>query len=480
MATGPMATGLPETLCFRLSEFVADRLGLHFPKERWGDLVRGARAAAEECGNVAIHAYVQRLLSSTSCSPPFDVLANHLTVGETYFFREPRTLDLLEERIIPEVTGGAYPRRRLSIWSAGCATGEEPYSVAILLCRSIPDLKDWNISILATDVNSRSLEKAAEGVYGEWSFRSTPAWLRSAYFTVTSEGRWAILRATRNMVRFARVNLVADDHPGPFDCAGVFDVILCRNVLMYLTPEAARKVAHRLFTALAPGGWLIVGSAEASHVLFREFATVRFPNSTAYRKPPYQLDASPNHRQAGPDKPAGLPEPCLVLNQDPELEAAAAETYSAMPALPNLVDTAALQLAHVLADQRRLPEALACCDEAIRTDKMDAEAHYLRAVILQEQGLWDEAALSLRRAIYADSEFVLAHFALGSLALRQRKLTESRKCFENSLELLRKYQEEDVLPRADGVTVGRLRDWVRVEMDQAKGEEESQGAMGRR
>lgn len=458
MTAGLMSAGLPQILRYRLSEFVAERFGLRFPEARWDDLEHGVRAAAQEYRGGAIEEYVQRLLTSTSSSATVNVLANRLTVGETYFFREKRSFDQLEERILPEFIGKRLANgRQPNIWSAGCATGEEPYSVSILLSRLIPNLKDWNISILATDLNSRSIERAGEGVYGEWSFRSTPAWVRSAYFTPTSDGRWAIVPAVKKMVRFARLNLVGAE---PLDFANVFDVVLCRNVLMYFTPEAARKVVDHLYRALAPGGWLIVGSVETSDFLFREFAAADLPGGAIYRKLAGQLDAATNCCPGGSGKPAGLPEPRLAFPRHEASKSVDSET-------PPPIAESALLLARHLADQRRLPEALGWCDTAIRVDQMDAQSHYLRAEILQEQGLFEEARLSLRRAIYANPEFVLAHFALGHLAMRQRKPKASRKCFENALELLRQYQQEGVLPGSDDLTAGRLSDWVHLGMDQA-------------
>ena len=289
-----MTTELPDILRLWLSEFVAQHLGLHFPKERWDDLERGVRAAAQESGSQPVDAYVQRLLSSNAQSP-VEILATHLTVGETYFFREQSSFDFLREEIIPKVTSPRCTRvRRLRVWSAGCATGEEPYSVAILLSRSMPDFEGCSISILATDVNARSVEKAVAGTYGKWSFRTTPDSIRSAYFTAAADDRWTVVPAVKQMVTFARLNLAMDHYLFPFNSANAFDVILCRNVLMYFTPEAAKKVIRRLYGALAPGGWLMVGAAEASHVLFSELGPVDFLNGAAYKKPDRDLtkDAS--------------------------------------------------------------------------------------------------------------------------------------------------------------------------------------------
>src|SRR6266478_2121336 len=175
-----MTKKISDAHLLQLGALVACHLGLHFPKERWLDLQRGVCGAAQECGcQHDLDCYVQGLLSPTLTQRQMEVLARCLTVGETYFFREKRSLEVLERDIVPEfIRARAGLGRAIRIWSAGCATGEEPYSVAIVLSKLRAGLKTWNIEILATDLNSKSLLKASEGIYGEWSFRGIPAWVR--------------------------------------------------------------------------------------------------------------------------------------------------------------------------------------------------------------------------------------------------------------------------------------------------------------
>src|SRR5882672_797528 len=210
----------------QLGDVVARHIGLHFPKERWLDLQRGVCGAAEECGCQGdLDGYVLGLLSPALTQNQLDVLASRLTVSETYFFREKRTLEVLERDIVPElIRARAGLSRAIRIWSAGCATGEEPYSVAIMLSKLVTGLKKWNIEILATDLNSKSLLKASEGIYGEWSFRGIPPWVRNTYFKEVDEDRWAIAPAIKKMVSFAQLNLMDDAYPPVSSCPDGFDV----------------------------------------------------------------------------------------------------------------------------------------------------------------------------------------------------------------------------------------------------------------
>jgi len=198
------------------SEFIARSMGLHFPRERWDDLQRGLAGAAQEFGQKDAAACIDWLLSAPPTKGQLQVLANHLTIGETYFFRDQPTLEALAEHILPPLIRARRGReRRLRIWSAACCSGEEPYTLAILLHELLPDLTDWHVTITATDINARFLHKAAEGIYGDWSFRGAPAWLRSRYFKRTADGRYAIVPEIKRLVRFAHLNLVEDVYPSP-------------------------------------------------------------------------------------------------------------------------------------------------------------------------------------------------------------------------------------------------------------------------
>src|SRR5438477_1931588 len=204
-------SAVPETLCSQLSEFIAEKMGLHFPSERWGDLKRGLAGAAGEFGFADVAACARWLLSASLTQAQVQTLASHLTVGETYFFREKKTFDVLAESVLPELIGARRNREpRLRIWSAACCTGEEPYSLAMLLHQVIPDLQNWHVTILATDINERFLQKAVTGVYGEWSFRDVPAWIKGRFFQRTREGRYSILPEIRKHVTFAHLNLVEE------------------------------------------------------------------------------------------------------------------------------------------------------------------------------------------------------------------------------------------------------------------------------
>jgi chemotaxis protein methyltransferase CheR len=458
----------------RLNELVADHLGLHFPRERWPDLERGFYAAAEECGfSQDVEGYFQRLLSSVWTQDQMEILAAYLTIGETYFFREKRSLEILQERIVPELIRAHASRGRpIRIWSAGCATGEEPYSIAIVLSKLMAGLKHGEVEILATDINTRSLHKAFQGVYSSWSFRGTPPWVRRTCFEIAANDHAAINSNLKKMVRFAPLNLTDDDYAPLSNCTGSVDVIFCRNVLMYFTPMGMRKVIRQLYRYLAADGWLIVSATEMCPELFSEFATVNLGDVTLYRKSTARLPAaralpvgdvtSSSTPLPSPDKEAdSVSAPFASRDEVPGLyeqgcDEAASQIAAVLVSQNGRDAQAMFSLARICANQGKLAEALAWCDKAIAVDKLAARVHYLRATILQEQSSIPEALLALRHAVYAEPQFVLGHFALGNLTLKHGMPKESQKHFENVLQLLARYRPEEIVPESDGLSAGRL------------------------
>ncbi len=476
----------------RLSDFIARSMGLHFPPERIADLQRGLGAAAAEFGFADDARCAEWVLSGALTRPQLHALASHLTVGETYFFRERKTFEALSNVILPELIGRRRGReQRLRLWSAACCTGEEAYSLAILLQQALPDWREWNVTILATDINERFLQKAAAGIYGEWSFRDCPPPFKERHFTRTPDGRYQVAAQVRDWVTFAQLNLAEDRFPSLSTDTNAMDVILCRNLLLYFTPSHARKLVDKLYNALLEQGWLAVSPSECSQALFSRFAAVNFPGAVLYRKDS-AAEQIPVLRAVPLPEPAAAfellvvpPEPRAAATADPlqpEVPSAGSSPESAcsvgMPQLlaaaedafsrgrySEVVD-ALLQaeheprafslLARAYANQGKLTEALLWTARWIDSDRVDPAAHYLHAMILQEKAEWPDARRALQSAVYLQPDFALAHFALGSRARADGRAAEASKHFANALRSLRHRSSDELLPESDGMTVGRL------------------------
>jgi chemotaxis protein methyltransferase CheR len=467
---------VPAALWPRLSDFVAEQTGLNFPPERRSDLQRALVAAAADFGFADSASCAEWLLSTPLTRPQLHTLASHLTIGETYFFRERQTLDALAQHILPAlIRRRRGSDQRLRLWCAACSTGEEPYSLAILVRQLLPDWADWHVKILATDINERFLRKAAAGVYGEWSFRQSPAGFKEQYFTPTAQGRFAVAPQFRDCVSFAQLNLAGDSFPSLATDTNAMDVILCRNVLIYFTPTHARKLVENLRHALLDDAWLAVSPCEYSQALFSRFTAVNFPGSVLYQKCRGEPVSAPSWTPA----PAPAPPPTPVFEEPPQPQAAAAvappvavaESFyaqgryaeAAQILLASLADGAATAerprmyslLTRALANQGELADALAWSERWIAADKMDCAAHYLHAMILAERGEREAARRSLDRALYLQPRFALAHFALGNLA-RAEGRADANRHFENALQLLRACPADEPLPESDGLDAARL------------------------
>lgn len=502
-----MTHGISDQLLSQLSEFVANHMGLHFPQERWRDLERGLQSAAREFGAPNVESCAQKLLSASLTRRQVEILASHLTVGETYFFREKRSFAILEEHILPTLIRARQgAQRQLRIWSAGCCTGEEPYSIAILLDRVLPTPRQWRVTILGTDVNPRFLQKAAEGVFGEWSFRNAPSWLKERYFTAVGARRFAIAPHIKEMVTFAYLNLAEDTYPSLTNNTNAMDLIFCRNVLMYFAEDRTQATIHKFHRSLVDGGWLSVSPTETSVRLFSPFTPIHFEGATFYRKesttvsaltipaqdkiatvlPNEALQVSP---LSTPSSPVFSPNPPLqALSQQPKRERIAppAEAQPGADSQPssyqialalcergNYLEAARILkeepepheattmrsalLARLCANLGDLSEARSWAEKALDADRLDAGLHYLHAMILQEQGMTEEAIASLKRALYLNPDLVLAYFALGNLALQRQRVEEADKQFTNALSLLQRYRDDEALPLSDGLAAGRLR-----------------------
>lgn len=462
----------------RVSERIASTMGLHFPEGRWADMQRALDQAAAEFGHANSATFSEWLLTHELSPNQLRQFASHLTVGETYFFRERKTFEALAEHVLPPLLDSKRKHeRRLRIWSAGCCTGEEAYSLSILLTQVIPDLADWHVSILATDINERFLQKASAGIYSDWSFRETSADFKERYFRRQPDGRYAVLPEIKQRVRFASLNLAQDVFPALTTDTNAMDLIFCRNVLMYFTPTQAINVIGNLRRALVDDGWLVVSPTEASQALFSEFKTSNYPGVILYQKatlrdrpastwkppepaPTFPLPPEPPPPEA-PEAPLveSAPSPSARSLATQQYEkgnyAEAVETLLSSSTPPSTSRDYSL-LAHCLANLGRLDEALEWCDRWVVSDKLDASAHYLRAVTLQELDRFEDARLALHRAIYLEPNLILAHFALGNLARSRDRRTEADKHFTNALHLVGRHSADTVLPESDGLTAGRL------------------------
>lgn len=399
---------LASELVGQAQQLFALRLGLRFSEERLVGLDRTLVAEAGSAEPRLFGGWLSGLDSRPLSDPAWTRLIARLTIGETHFWRDDACFNALEHSVLPALIASRHSRRVLRVWSAACSTGEEPYSLAILLDRLLPDRLAWDVTLLATDLNKSALETARRGLYRPWALRAVPAAVRDGYFRERGERGFAVDPKIRRMVCFKTANLA--ERPPPPVVGGPMDLILCRNVLMYLTPEASRRVVAHLQESLAEDGWLIVAPAEASAEAFRPLRPVNFPGAIFFHahgpeEAPKADEATPPRRREARALPPRT-RAARSLPSYPRPQPIRAESAAALTAR-----------ARALADRGSLDEARRVCKQALAADRLNAGAYRLMASIEQERGREAAALVALQRALYLDPDASEGHLAMGRLLL---------------------------------------------------------------
>jgi chemotaxis protein methyltransferase CheR len=485
---------IPPDLLQQTKTLIADQLGWEFGTTRAKDFERGLQSMARELGIKDSPESISEWLRSIKWSArELDILTKYLTVGETYFFRENPQFELFSQQIIPELVAERSGNdQTLKIWSAGCCTGEEAYSLATLLYQILPDLHHWNIMILGTDINRAYLEKARKGIYSSWSFRVTPPAFQQQFFRKNGS-YWEVVPEIKRMVSFTLLNLAENSYPSAISHICNMDVIFCRNVLMYFTPEQTRAVTHRFYETLNPKGWLVPSAVELNDAQFHDFSTVHSHNSIVYRKIPkhhHQRNTEPvslpiqNAKISGSlliprKKVSGVPDfrhvPAPKPHPNPEKKntgKTAAESFHSGE-YHHCIESALklLESGHLHADNialivksyanlGNLQEAHKWGVKLLSLSGTDASHYYLVATILLELNDAPLAEEMLKRALYINPHHILSQYLMGTIAVKLGKKQSGKKHFKNVLELLEPFQDFDIVPDADGLTAGRFRQMV--------------------
>lgn len=269
----------------QVSDAVNSLTGLSFPRERWPELARGIESTAHDLGFKDTLSCIHSLLSSQLNKEQFDILLKHLIRGDTFFFNDPTVFQVLEDHILSRWIRSRHSAERcIHIWSAGCGSGEEPYSIAMLVDQMIPPFQEWKITILATEMDPFFLQKAKEGIYSQWSFRDTPEGILEKYFRKIDEDRFEISSSLKEMVHFYQLNLTDIDHPSLIDSTWNMDLIFCRNILSNYSQDVRAEAVILLSNCLKKGGWLIVGPSEAGLIEYPGLNPVHFPGAIFHRK----------------------------------------------------------------------------------------------------------------------------------------------------------------------------------------------------
>ena len=270
---------LPDDVFRLLRDQIYKRTGMWFNDTSKYLLQKRLSPRARELNFDSFQKYFYFLQYDPRAESEFDQIYDLVTTNETYFFREPAQLTAFIEEIVPDILS-RKPIKKVRVWSAGCSSGEEPYSIAILLQEA-----GWYeraaFEIFASDINQQVLQKARRGHYRESAFRSTEAGLRDKYFMREADGSWKIKDEVRNRVSFGRLNLYDESR---VSLLGHLDIIFCRNVIIYFDDSSKRVVVSNFYNRLIDGGYLLLGHSESLISLSTQFKLRHLKNDMVYQR----------------------------------------------------------------------------------------------------------------------------------------------------------------------------------------------------
>jgi chemotaxis protein methyltransferase CheR len=454
---------------------LAELFGLEFDEEKLPFLEEVLHQRMRACGTTSYEDYCARLSTELDTEGERRALALKLTVSETYFFRDPNQFRALVEVVFPTLWEKG---RTLRLLSAGCASGEEAYTAAILAREHLPHLPLWSIHILGVDLSVEMVRRARAALYSEWALRETPGSIRRRYFKQEGK-RFELDASVRQMAQFEEGNLANDR--SAFYREQSFDVIFCRNVTMYFNPEVAKKVMERVARTLRPGGYLFLGHAETLRTLPAELVLRHTHNTFYYERvdpsrsavfsiPILEAPAAPAivYEELSPPD---IPEPPAHWNRALMLEHLQAERLSdALELLESanksfLLDSdAQLIRAALLTNLGRLDDAEAACRHLLELDGWNAGAHYVLAVCRDFAGHPSQAIEHDQISASLDHTFAMPHLHLGLMAKRRGDEVTARKELRCAASLLPGEESSRVLLFGGGFTREALQSLCRVEL----------------
>jgi chemotaxis protein methyltransferase CheR len=458
-----------------IADLLVMRSGLTFPPARQDSAERGIRRAMERVGSRDPSQYRDRI---TRDADAFDDLIVELTVGETYFFREPAQFEFIRRQILPEVQQRLGAEHEIRAWSAACASGEEAYSLAVVLAEGG---LSGRVHLVATDISRPVLVKARRAEYTAWSLRGDGAKSMQPYLRRQGD-RLTLNDTIRRQVQFEYLNLALDVYPSFATGIWGMDLILCRNVLIYFDRETIHQVAQRLHESLAFGGWLITASSDPPLGADAPFETVVTEVGVFYRRQRTPSSAVMAARQGGevvskienpPSRRSFIiyPQPSKVDVQGPDSlvearNALVGGDYGRAAALTRgLPENREASLIHVQAlSNHDISGAERACGEATARHPLSPELHYLHAVLLLNLGRIEEAAQAARRVIYLDRSLAMAHFTLGSILRRRGDKAGARRAYRNARQLCAAMPADQVVLLGEGEQAGRLAEAAATEL----------------
>ena len=512
---------LTETISTQLREnfvtLIAQQTGIEIRSQNYGSLSDNILSRVKALKLSSPQAYYDLLASlNVQGEEEWQQFVCLVTNRESYFFRDKGQFSLLRQNILPELIRKNQRTRIIRICSAGCSTGQEPYSIAILLRELIPDVENWSINIFGIDINRESLDHAQKALYNTWSFRQVEEQIKERYFK-SMAGYYQLEPPVKRAVRFHQVNLARDPLPRMDSELRDMDLIICRNVFIYFTDEAIGRVVEKFFHTLKPNGYLLTGHAELGSHHVKAFQAKLFPESVIYLKrgssfhvdsPPrvrYQpaapqpsaldtlakqlektqikLNTANNHLTTAnnhlssispatktplvsnnasiPNVSSGISEESKLM-QEAEALVQSKSYHLAQKKLEQILQISPRQfiahclMAEIKANLGQYEQAKEWCQKAIALNTFIAKPYHLLAHISEEQGNLEEAKQSLKKIIYLEPDAVPAYISLANLYQQEGDHTRADKMQRSALKILQRLPDNHTFEELGQATANEL------------------------
>lgn len=402
--------------------------------------------------------YLHHLKSCDHTSPWLSHLILGVTIGETYFFRDKRQMQVLSEHILPEIICKKRQKNDLTlrIWSAGCASGEEIYTVAMMLNELLKDIDHWSLQLLGTDINHFSLQRAVAGCYHEWSMRGMPTKLKLKYFKKIDKDYY-LIDAIRNKVDFNFLNLQEDLFPSLLNGTNARDIVICRNVLIYFDASHIEKLMENFSNCIVPGGYLLLGASDP--MMIKSTTLLPAEQGTGFFIQPLHKNVTKN---------------IIVTTTKIEKSFKSDNRKSIYPTSKNkslgmkkevLAERDFMSELTAYANQGKLKECEMLCQQLLKSNENKADIHFIHALTLLELDKLVLSEAAFRKTLFLDRHHVGAYYELGLLLLKLGRAHEGIKYLKNALKIAKTKSPTIEITGLPEMTYGRMVILLEKELD---------------
>jgi chemotaxis protein methyltransferase CheR len=465
-------------------QFLADHYGLYIHAHQRDKFRQAVCQTCQQFHWTDFEQFLAQLKTDSLC-PERLWLIQQITVDESYFFRDENQHQFLRHEFFPHLIAQKrqHGDKHIRIWSAGCSTGQEIYTIAIVLHQLLPDFADWQLHLIASDINHQSLKQAIQGEYNSWEIRSNQHFVNhSGYFVAQPNGNYQLHDLIKSQVKFFFLNLAEDCFPSLMNQTCNLDLILCRNVFIYFQAPVIEQTCARFCQALKPGGVLLLSATDPMNLTTPQLISRQSGDVFYFQRADEHFDFSymtqprfDSHVSAAvPAEPVPTPIEPIADFWELKKQIIALLTANQWYQVLELCNAAALHhpqnpellqfKAKALVNLGLLDEAKEACEQSIGSYDLDPHSYLLYGSILLQLNLYTEAEKAFRQTIFLNYDFMEAHYQLGHVLLYKGQYAQALKAIKNALHLAEQGDAQRPVHNVIALTYGSFAETIRNEL----------------